>query len=58
LQEISRLVGHCGTAVTEEVCRKQTRPVIQTGAVVMEGIFKAGAGAVVTQTKQVPHLLT
>ncbi|MFF0462921.1 hypothetical protein [Streptomyces mexicanus] len=42
LEEISRLVGHCGTAVTEEVCRKQTRPVIQTGAVVMDGLFKRG----------------
>lgn len=29
-----------GTAVTEEVYRKQIRPVIQTGAVVMDGIFK------------------
>ena len=42
LEEISRLVGHSGTAVTEEVYRKQIRPVIQTGAVVMDGIFKDG----------------
>jgi hypothetical protein len=41
LEEISRLVGHSGTAVTEEVYRRQIRPVIQTGAVVMDGIFKA-----------------
>lgn len=40
LEEISRVVGHFGTAVTEEVYRKQIRPVIQTGAVVMEGILK------------------
>ncbi len=40
LEEISGLVGHSGTAVTEEVYRKQIRPVIQTGAVVMDGIFK------------------
>ncbi|MGW5061473.1 tyrosine-type recombinase/integrase [Streptomyces sp. NPDC004096] len=40
LEEISRLVGHSGTAVTEEVYRKQIRPVSQTGAVIMEGIFK------------------
>jgi len=39
LEVISRLVGHSGTAVTEEVYRKQIRPVIQTGAVVMDGIF-------------------
>lgn len=40
LEEISRLVGHSGTAVTEAVYRKQIRPVIQTGATVMDGIFK------------------
>ncbi|MCJ1678300.1 site-specific integrase [Streptomyces sp. APSN-46.1] len=40
LEEISRLVGHSGTAVTEEVYRKQIRPVIQTGATAMDGIFK------------------
>ncbi|MDP9608849.1 tyrosine-type recombinase/integrase [Streptomyces demainii] len=40
LEEISRLVGHSGTAVTEEVYRKQIRPVIQTGAVAMDRIFE------------------
>ncbi len=39
LEEISRLVGHSSTAVTEEVYRKQIRPVIQTGAVAMDGTF-------------------
>lgn len=39
LEAVSRLVCHSGTAVTEEVYRKQIRPVIQTGAVVMDGIF-------------------
>ncbi len=39
LEEILWLVGHSGTAVTEEVYRKQIRPVIQTGAVVMDGII-------------------
>lgn len=43
LEEISRLVGHSGTAVTEEVYRKQIRPVIQTGAVAMDKIFNDGA---------------
>lgn len=41
LEVISRLVVHFGTAVTGEVCRKQIRPVIQTGAVVMDGILGA-----------------
>lgn len=35
----SRLVGHSSTAVKEEVYRKQIRPVVQAGAVVMDGIF-------------------
>ncbi|AVV41385.1 hypothetical protein C6376_07975 [Streptomyces sp. P3] len=39
LEEISRLVGHSGTAVTEECYRNQSRPMIQTGAVVMDGIL-------------------
>lgn len=43
LEEISRLVGHSGTSVTEEVYRKQIRPVIQTGAVAMDHIFDGNA---------------
>ncbi|TQS19863.1 hypothetical protein [Microbispora sp. KK1-11] len=34
------LVGHSSTAVTELVYRKQIRPVLQEGAVVMDRIFK------------------
>lgn len=41
LEEISRLVGHSGTTVTELVYRHQIRPVIQTGAVVMDQLFGA-----------------
>jgi integrase len=40
LEEISRLVGHSSTAVTELVYRKQIRPVIQGGATVMDRIFE------------------
>ncbi|WP_437046248.1 hypothetical protein [Streptomyces sp. enrichment culture] len=40
--EVSRLVGRSDTAVTEEAHRKQIRPVIRTGAVVMEWIFERG----------------
>ena len=40
LEEISRLVGHSSTAVTELVYRKQLRPVVQSGAVAMDEIFK------------------
>ncbi|MEU1197496.1 hypothetical protein ABZ446_14860 [Streptomyces sp. NPDC005813] len=44
LKEISRLVGDSCTAVTEKAHRKQIRPVIQTRAVVMDGIFKRDPG--------------
>jgi len=40
LEEISRLVGHSSTAVTEVVYRKQIRPVLQFGAAAMDRIFR------------------
>ena len=43
IEEISRLVGHKSTLVTEVVYRKQLRPVIQAGATVMDQLF-AGRG--------------
>jgi len=43
LEEISRLVGHSSTAVTELVYRKQIRPVLQGGATVMGRLFDRGA---------------
>jgi integrase len=39
LEEISRLVGHSGTTVTELVYRHQLKPGIQTGATVMDRLF-------------------
>jgi len=46
LEEISRLVGHSGTNVTELVYRHQIRPVIQTGATIMDRLFgQGGSGA-------------
>ena len=39
IEQISRLVGHSGTAVTELVYRKQIRPVLHDGATVMDRIF-------------------
>ena len=41
LEEISRLVGHSGTAVTEAVYRHELRPVLQTGARAMDDLFSA-----------------
>ncbi|WP_240197638.1 tyrosine-type recombinase/integrase [Nonomuraea lactucae] len=39
LEDIARLVGHSGTAVTETVYRKQIRPVLLQGAEAMDRIF-------------------
>jgi integrase len=39
VEMISQLVGHRGTSVTEVVYRHQIRPVIQTGATVMDKLF-------------------
>lgn len=39
-EEIARLVGHSTTATTEAVYRRELRPVISTGAEVMDTIFK------------------
>ena len=45
LEEISRLVGHKSTVVTELVYRKQIRPVLQTGAEAMDRLFGSDQGA-------------
>lgn len=39
IEEIAQLVGHSSTAVTELVYRQQIRPVLQSGAMVMDRIF-------------------
>lgn len=41
VEQILQLVGHRGTTVTELVYRHQLRPVIQTGATVMDELFAA-----------------
>ncbi|UOZ09017.1 tyrosine recombinase XerC [Amycolatopsis sp. WQ 127309] len=43
IEEISRLVGHSDTKVTELVYRHQLRPVIQDGAKAMDAIFPDSA---------------
>ena len=42
IEDISRLVGHSGTHVTELLCRHELRPVIQTGATAMDSLFATG----------------
>ncbi len=41
LEEIARLVGHSGTAVTERVYRHEIRPALAHGAEVMDSLFDA-----------------
>ena len=43
IEQMSLLVGHSGTRVTELVYRHQIRPVIQTGAVAMDDLFGGSA---------------
>jgi integrase len=43
IEDISRLVGHVSTAVTEKVYRKELRPVLTRGATAMDSIFKQDA---------------
>lgn len=53
LEEIARLVGHSGTSVTEAVYRHELRPVLQTGAVVLDRLFsptRSGPGVTPTVT--------
>jgi integrase len=42
VEEIAHLVGHSTTSTTETVYRKELRPVISTGAEVMDLVFKVG----------------
>jgi integrase len=40
IEEIARLVGHASTRTTEVVYRRELRPVITTGAEIMDQLFK------------------
>ena len=40
IEEIARLVGHATTRTTEIVYRRELRPVITTGAEIMDQLFK------------------
>ncbi len=60
IEDISRLVGHTNTVVTETVYRKQIRPVIQEGATAMNEIFPQvidheGAAKAQAAYRQIPR---
>ena len=40
IEEIARLVGHASTRTTEVVYRRELRPVITTGAEIMDAVFR------------------
>lgn len=42
IEEIARVAGHSGAAVTELVYRHELRPLIQTAATAMDRIFATG----------------
>jgi integrase len=42
VEEIAHLVGHSNTSTTETVYRKELRPVISTGAEIMDSVFGIG----------------
>jgi hypothetical protein len=42
IEEIARLVGHASTRTTEVVYRRELRPVITTGAEIMDEVFRVG----------------
>jgi hypothetical protein len=52
IEEISPLVGHRSTLVTETVYRKQLRPIIQSGATAMDQIFTSNDSLAVNAPKQ------
>ena len=47
IEEIARLAGHASTRTTEVVHRRELRPVITTGAEIMDEVFRE-ANAVLT----------
>jgi hypothetical protein len=39
IEEFARLVGHASTRITEVVYRRELRPVMTTGAEIMDEVF-------------------
>ncbi len=49
IEEISRLVGHSGTTVTELIYRHELRPALQAGATAMDALFEPVVSQLVSQ---------
>jgi integrase len=55
IEEIARLAGHASTRTTEVVYRRELRPVITTGAEIMDEVFDTGRlAALVTDAADAP----
>ncbi len=52
IEQISRLVGHASSHVTETVYRQELRPVLQEGAEVMDRLFRSLSGDVLASTQK------
>ncbi len=50
IEDVSRLVGHSGTAVTEKVHRHELHAVRDDGAIVTDELFPLDAGQSLSQT--------
>jgi hypothetical protein len=55
VEEIARLAGHASFWTTEVVYRRELRPVLTTGAEVMDMIFKRQSSEVRKQTMAEPR---
>ena len=42
IEEIARMAGHTSTRTTEVVYRRELRPVITSGAEIMDEVFRTG----------------
>jgi hypothetical protein len=55
IEEIARLVGHASTRTTEIVYRRELRPVITTGAEIMDQLFTATKLTARPRTAETPR---
>jgi len=57
IEEIARLAGHASTQTTEVVYRRELRPVITTGAEIMDELFGPGVDLRASQRSSTPATL-
>jgi len=55
IEEIARLAGHTSTRTTEVVYRRELRPVITTGAEIMDKVFGLGVDLRTSRDAKLPE---